>query len=332
MIIFDLEWNRGYDTKSLDEILQIGAVRIAGLGQPVTDTFNVYIRPKVHKKFGPGAKKLPDLCKSVESDVDFARGLSLFLAWCGGERELAAWGGDDFKALRQNCEYWKLPVPDFPKQYDLQRAFGHTFGEDKRQISLQSAIETCGLPAEDAFHNALHDARYTAALTGWITEEALAYQPAKGRGRRRRHRLPGFCAEPFPAQPKYRVGPCPSPEEVLNAKRARLPLCPLCGKPLCVHRWAGPRGDCWYSAVRCPEHGEFLCRLTLARTEDGQWRGRLSVPAVTPELEAEYLRALERGTVNCRGSVRKKKKRHRHRARSGRSGSGAGQAPAAAGA
>ena len=137
MIIFDLEWNRGYDTKSLDEILQIGAVRIAGLGQPVTDTFNVYIRPKVHKKFGPGAKKLPDLCKSVESDVDFARGLSLFLAWCGGERELAAWGGDDFKALRQNCEYWKLPVPDFPKQYDLQRAFGHTFGEDKRQISLQ---------------------------------------------------------------------------------------------------------------------------------------------------------------------------------------------------
>ena len=127
-----------------------------------------------------------------------------------GRRELAAWGGDDFKALRQNCEYWKLPVPDFPKQYDLQRAFGHTFGEDKRQISLQSAIETCGLPAEDAFHNALHDARYTAALTGWITEEALAYQPAKGRDGE------GGTASPDSARSRSR----PSPSTV--SARARL--------------------------------------------------------------------------------------------------------------
>lgn len=57
MIIFDFEWNRGYDKKPLDEILQIGAVRVDRLGGPVTDTFNVYIRPVVHKKFDPGAKK-----------------------------------------------------------------------------------------------------------------------------------------------------------------------------------------------------------------------------------------------------------------------------------
>ena len=30
MIILDFEWNRGYDGKPLDEILQIGAVRLAG--------------------------------------------------------------------------------------------------------------------------------------------------------------------------------------------------------------------------------------------------------------------------------------------------------------
>lgn len=323
MIIFDLEWNRGYDTKSLDEILQIGAVRIPGLGRPVADTFNVYIRPRVHKKFGPGAKKLPDLRRSVESDLDFAGGLSRFLSWCGEERELAAWGGDDFKALRQNCAYWGLPVPDF-RQYDLQRAFGHASGEDRRQISLQSAIEACGLPAEDTFHNALHDARYTAAVTAWIPEEALTWQPAKGRSRRSRKRLPRFCREPFPPQPKARIGPEATMEAVMNARRARQPRCPLCGKAMWVHRWSGPVGSCWYSAVSCPEHGEFPCRLTLTRLESGQWRGRLSLPAVTPETEQTYLTAVEKGTVNCTAGARGRKKRRRRRGSAPReNGSGA---------
>ena len=40
MIVLDLEWNRGYDKKPLDEVLQIGAVRMDGLGGPITDTFN----------------------------------------------------------------------------------------------------------------------------------------------------------------------------------------------------------------------------------------------------------------------------------------------------
>lgn len=61
MVILDLEWNRGYDNTPLDEILQIGAVRVEYLGGPVTDMFNAYIRSTVHKKFDLGAKQLPDL-------------------------------------------------------------------------------------------------------------------------------------------------------------------------------------------------------------------------------------------------------------------------------
>ena len=40
MIVLDLEWNRGYDKKPVNEILQIGAVRTEGLGGPILDTFN----------------------------------------------------------------------------------------------------------------------------------------------------------------------------------------------------------------------------------------------------------------------------------------------------
>ena len=33
MIVLDLEWNRGYDKKPLNEILQIGAVRVEQIGR-----------------------------------------------------------------------------------------------------------------------------------------------------------------------------------------------------------------------------------------------------------------------------------------------------------
>lgn len=114
MIILDLEWNRGYDNKPLEEVLQIGAVRTAGLGQPILDTFNAYIRPVVHKRFGPGAKDLPELSASLESELDFAAALARFLDWCGGEEEFASWGGDDGKVLEQNCRYWDCLSPSSP--------------------------------------------------------------------------------------------------------------------------------------------------------------------------------------------------------------------------
>ena len=43
MIIMDLEWNRSYDKIPLEEILQIGAVRLERMGGPIVDTFSVFI-------------------------------------------------------------------------------------------------------------------------------------------------------------------------------------------------------------------------------------------------------------------------------------------------
>ena len=40
MIVMDLEWNRGNDDVCLDEVLQIGAVKIDGAGARISDTFN----------------------------------------------------------------------------------------------------------------------------------------------------------------------------------------------------------------------------------------------------------------------------------------------------
>ena len=97
MIILDFEWNRGYDKRQLDEILQIGAIRVTRLGGPMVDSFSVYIKPAIHKKFDPVARALPDMNDSLRSNLNFHAALARFRNWCGEETVFAAWGPSPVK-------------------------------------------------------------------------------------------------------------------------------------------------------------------------------------------------------------------------------------------
>lgn len=308
MIVLDLEWNHGYDKRPLNEILQIGAVRVDGLGGRILDTFNAYIKPVVHKKFDPGAASLPELWASRRSEQGFREAMTAFRAWCGEETVFAAWGSGDLETLSENCRYWKLPPFSAETVHDFQRAFSRRLETD-RQLALWRAAEYCGLPDIFDFHNALNDALYTALIGGWLTPELLVCEPDP----------PGavlkLSALPFPPQPRQKVGPFFTPEEVLNAKNSRKPLCPLCGQKGCVLRWyALPVGRdervrTYFGLFSCPEHGRFPCRLTLSRTEAGLWRGRRTVPVVTPEVERDCAAAL-RGEVHvCKGNRKRRRRR-----------------------
>lgn len=314
MIILDLEWNRGYDKKPLNEILQIGAVRIERLGGPIVDTFNAYIRPTVHKKFDQGAKKLPDLGLFKSSHTRFPAAAEAFRAWCAGDRAFAGWGVGDVEALNENCSYWGLPAVEAETFFDFQRAFAHAAGADQ-QIALWRAVAYCGIPDVFDYHSALNDAMYTALLGGWITEEDLAWrpEPALSRGRRAALKLSPL---PFPHQPRQKVGPCQTPEDVLDGKAGRTPSCPLCGQREGIARWhfAVPEAGMpqrFYAVFTCPEHGRFLCRMTVTRRPDGLWMGRRSVPGTAPELLREYAQALDGGVHICRGKGRRRRRKSR---------------------
>lgn len=175
MIVMDLEWNRSYDRKRLDEILQIGAVRVAEPGGPILSTFNAFIRPRIHKRFDPGARKLPDLQESINSHTTFAEAWAAFTDWCGEERVFAFWGPDDFGVIRQNCEFWSLPVPEPERVYDFQRAFAHAYGAPTQMMALWRVVDYLGIPDVFDFHNALYDAMYTAVIGAWLRREDLDY-------------------------------------------------------------------------------------------------------------------------------------------------------------
>ena len=303
MIILDLEWNRSYDKIPLEEILQIGAVKIDRMGGPILDTCSIFIHPCVHKKFNRTAKALPELQSSLNSTLDFSTALSEFLDWCGEDTVFADWGGDDFEVLRQNCLYWNLPVPKPEKLIDLQAAFSLRVGTNQG-VALYRAVEYCGLPTPFTFHNALNDSVYTAMLTAWLDTDTMALLELPKEIRRL------MDSPAFPPQPERPVGPYASVQSALNNKSSRRQTCPLCGETTWARRWYSPEDNRYYADPRCKTHGSFLALFTLFPLGDGQWQGQLSIPEMTPALLKDFDSAIRRGVIPCK--VHHHAKKHRH--------------------
>ena len=78
LIVFDLEWNIGYQPKTFlyhgaeltlrGEIIQIGAVRINARGD-VLDTFEVNLRPRIFRKLQHHIAKVPACPKGIWTRV-----------------------------------------------------------------------------------------------------------------------------------------------------------------------------------------------------------------------------------------------------------------------
>ncbi len=301
MIVFDIEWNHGRDEILLDEILQIGAVRLDRLGGKILDTFRADIRPRVHKELGVAAREVLDLPTFLRAEQDFLQAMAAFCTWCGEERRFAAWGNSDLEVLRRNCAYWDVPAPEMDKIYDIQASFSDRLG-CKQRLALYRAVEYCGIPDCFDCHNALHDALYAAMVGEWIPEDRLLLCALP-------RRLQRLSNEKFPRQPRRRVGPFASKGAVLEARESRRAMCPHCGRKIWVQTWNSAGGETYYADIFCPLHGWFLCRLTLDAGEDGKWRGRATVPAITQNTMQEFYLATKGECYQCQPIGKKRKRR-----------------------
>ena len=301
MIVFDIEWNHGRDEIRLDEILQIGAVRLDRLGGKIVDTFQVNIRPSVHKELGIAAREVLDLPTFLRSELDFPQAMEAFCRWCGAERLFAAWGNSDVEVLRRNCAYWNVPAPEMNQVYDIQASFSDRLGS-KLRIALYRAVEYCAIPDCFDCHDALNDAVYTALIGEWIPADRLMLCALP-------RRLQRLCDEKFPRQPRRRVGPFGSKEAVLEARESRRAVCPHCGRKMWIQTWVSGGQDRYYADFCCPVHGWYLCRLTLDAGEDGRWRGRAVVPAITQNTMQEFYLATKAGCYHCQPIGKKRKRR-----------------------
>lgn len=294
MIVLDLEFNSGMYGERLEEILQIGAVRCDRLGGPITGTFNAYIRPKVHSRFSPGARVLPELERSVRSSASFREALGEFVDWCGDETEFAEWGRDDYKILARNAAYFGIKY-DYPEKcLDVQAAFAKTLGQ-VNAVPLYLACEYCRIPDSFVFHNALNDAVYTClvgAYADWECLESSVFLMTRE----------DVFPPPKPKKPRrgqFRFGPFASRETALNNMGSRRAVCPKCMSVSRVATWYTSGGEIYYSPFSCDGHGGYIRRLKLVRQPDGTWWTYNDVIEATPENLRRLTKAQAAESFNC---------------------------------
>ena len=175
LIVFDLEWNIGYQPKTFlyhgteltlrGEIIQIGAVRINARGD-VLDTFEVNLRPRIFRKLQHHIAKVTGLSQGdLDAGLPMKEGLQKFLDWAGPDAELAEWGLDDVPVLKQNLFLAGLDENWPDRWYDLQRIFLQAYPRKEGEgLTLESVVDRLGIPKEEPFHNALDDALYTTKV------------------------------------------------------------------------------------------------------------------------------------------------------------------------
>ena len=105
IIVFDLEWNGGWGEARLNEILQIGAVKLERFDGPVVDTFRTFVKPIVHKTLNKAARILPFSMEELVGGEPFPLALERFMSWCGADCLFATWGPHDLKELRDNATF-----------------------------------------------------------------------------------------------------------------------------------------------------------------------------------------------------------------------------------
>ena len=298
LIVFDLEWNIGYQPKTFlyhgteltlrGEIIQIGAVRINARGD-VLDTFEVNLRPRIFRKLQHHIAKVTGLSQGdLDAGLPMKEGLQKFLDWAGPDAELAEWGLDDVPVLKQNLFLAGLDENWPDRWYDLQRIFLQAYPRKEGEgLTLESVVDRLGIPKEEPFHNALDDALYTTkvcrklplaeGLATYPTEEELLKEALLG-------------AEPNPAARDIRLFMNRMEHaDYRHVSELTEAACPTCSAPRTPDEVWLKRGNTgYYTRCTCPYCGAWYLRFKLSRRDGLHWSFARCTEPATPEADAKW--------------------------------------------
>ncbi|MBE5815350.1 MAG: exonuclease domain-containing protein [Clostridiales bacterium] len=278
-IVLDLEWNQPVSYQSsayrkvgdslLFEVIQIGAAKLNERLE-IVDTISVPICPTHYMTIHPRVKRMTGLNMDVLADApNFLEGMERFHQWCGEDCVFITWGCDDVSVLQQNVDFFRFDKP-LPKMYDLQRLYAAAM-KLSGQTALKTAMEALEIqPEEDrAFHNAEHDAYYTALVMRKLPDPlaVLGYEehPRKLCHNERRSRFRA-------------TNTVKSVREAMESKELLTPKCPTCGQATERITELIPQATGKYVALsKCKHHGAMFVKVRFALLPDGQKGMHLSV-------------------------------------------------------
>lgn len=305
VIVIDLEWNSGLYTKiRLDEILQIGAVKVDLERRLIVDSFNAYIHPAIHKRYSPAVDQLPDLALSENAQLDFPTAFARFVNWCGGDTLFASWGNSDLNVLIQNRDYHKLDAPLPTTFLDLQMAFDHYIGCGNN-LALERAAEYCLVPDSFDPHNALYD-----AMTAWVVADFVPTNLLLDAVREAGQPLPKG-QKALPRRKELWRGPFASHDLTLTNRGCRRANCPACAAVNRVGQWYLADDGRYYSRFTCRGcGGQYLLRLEVFQDKRGRFWGNSAVLPLTRSRLAFFQSLTQTTPIS---TAKKRSRRHSRR-------------------
>lgn len=181
-LVFDLEMcsqrvKRKYRTGYKEsEIIQIGAV-ILDEQYEIIDSYMSYVRPEFLKISEIIAEITGITNEKVKTQPHFREAIVQFTKWIGNDDIVTVtWSKSDERQLRNEMKHKNYNHPGIHRLtknwVDCQELFRREVGAD-HCISLGRALELANTPRVGHDHDALTDARNTAALFKQIKQKAL---------------------------------------------------------------------------------------------------------------------------------------------------------------
>lgn len=173
-IVLDLEFNQDFSKvseqsirSSCFEIIQIGAVKLDE-NLNMLRTFQRNVKPTIYPIINPYITELTGITtEQLSAEETFPAVFEAFADFSGGSDSIfCTWGMADLKELFRNIKYHNLSHKVISKRYiNLQPYVSLHFNlSQKKMMKLETAAERLSVPIVYSFHNALHDALYTAEI------------------------------------------------------------------------------------------------------------------------------------------------------------------------
>ena len=303
-ITLDLEWNQAYAQKALavqkqlrsrlrGEVIQIGAVKLDKSLSPC-GSYQIIVKPKYFKKLHRHVAELTGISQEqMDMGSPLTDAAEKFKNWCGKDFVFLTWGPDDIPMLKENFNVHGIASAWLDNVYDLQLIFNRQTEDDKKQRSLEYAMEHFEIPQTLPAHDALNDAYFTALVAAKldVVEGIRTYDRRDG------DNITSFVIGDADAGADGYV----AISEILDDDVVKSPLCPECNKKLkLLSRPLHSKGQRYTFHYGCDKHGEMLLSLKLYRNFNETWRAKCSLDTATEQRLADFRTGLERTQMRKR--------------------------------
>ncbi|MDR0964691.1 MAG: exonuclease domain-containing protein [Clostridium sp.] len=273
-IIFDLEWNQGPAQSIMEEVLEIGAIKLNDDFKAI-DRFTALVKPQVIPTLSQITGKLLHLTpEDLEQALFFPAVMKQFLAFCTSDTPymFCTWGVMDLTILQKNMAYYGMaPFSEGPMPfYDVQKLFSLYTKRPGARYTLETAVDSLHLKKKIPFHRAYQDSFYTARILKVIHSESLlqyvsydTFHPPKDR----KHEVKVV----FDTYAKYISRCFANKPEALSDHEISSTKCYVCRCNLKRKAgWFSANGHIYYALANCPIHGDIKYKLRAKKSSDSR--------------------------------------------------------------